>query len=232
MDKVAVNQVTYACLEIFKDKKEFELPLEYHYCHLPLCVIDAVFSIGVRYQSVTNTINRFCNYFKIDKFSSSEGLTVSGFLNLIEGESIQSITDSIFVNRQRTSSKNGILKTEAVIRFHKTLQKFQFESLMDVKRFADNNQLEDAIGLIPGQKSGISFKYFLMLAGTDDLIKPDRMIRRFLESLGIKGISLYESQILFNNVAEQMNSFGFNLSPRKLDNLIWNYQRQIDNYKR
>jgi hypothetical protein len=65
-----------------------------------------------------------------------------------------------------------------------------------------------------------------MLAGTDDLIKPDRMILRFLESLGIKSITLNESQVLFNNVVEQMNSSGFNLTPRKLDNLVWNYQRQ------
>jgi hypothetical protein len=226
MEKTIINNVTSACLEIFHDKKEFELPQEYNYRHLPLCVIDSVFSIGVRYQGVTNTINRFCNYFCIDKFSSNKELTVSGVLTLIEGESIQHITDKIFVNRQRTSSVNGILKTEAVIHFLKTLQKFHFESLSDVKRFAGNSELEDAIRLIPGQRSGISFKYFLMLAGTDDLIKPDRMIQRFLESLGIKSIDLSESQILFNSVVEQMNSSGFNLTPRKLDNLVWNYQRQ------
>jgi hypothetical protein len=204
----------------------YELPPEYNYRHLPLCVIDAVFSIGVRYQGVTNTINRFCNYFEIDKFSSNDELTVSGFLTLFQGESIESITNNIFVNRQRTSVKNGILKTEAVIQFHQTLQKFHFESLSDVKQFVNDNELEDAVRLIPGQKSGISYKYFLMLGGTDDFIRPDRMIVRFLESVGITGISLRESQILFNAVVEQMNRLGFNLTPRKLDNLIWNYQRQ------
>jgi hypothetical protein len=104
MDKIIIDKVTSACLEIFKDKKEYELPSEYSYRHLPLCVIDAVFSIGVRYQGVTNTINKFCSHFKIDKFSSNEPLTISGFLTLVEGESIQSITDNIFINRQRTSA--------------------------------------------------------------------------------------------------------------------------------
>jgi hypothetical protein len=33
---------------------------------------------------------------------------------------------------------------------------------------------------IPGQRSGISFAYFLMLARSDDMVKPDRMIRRFV----------------------------------------------------
>jgi hypothetical protein len=228
MDKMIIEKVTSACLEIFQDKKEYQLPPEYNYSHLPICVIDAVFSIGVRYQSVTNTINKFCNYLKIDKFSATEELTVSEFLILMEGVSIQSITENIFANRQRTSATNGILKTEAVILFHQTLQKFHIESLNDIKLLANTNQLEEAIKLIPGQRSGISFKYFLMLAGSDDLIKPDRMIFRFLESQGIKGVTLDEIQTLFSSVVKQMNSTGFNLTPRKLDNLIWNYQRQVD----
>ena len=33
---------------------------------------------------------------------------------------------------------------------------------------------------IPGQRSGISLTYFFMLAGSDDLVKPDRMLGRFL----------------------------------------------------
>lgn len=59
MDEGIIDKVTSVCLDVFKDKKEYELPTEYNYCHLPLCVIDAVFSIGVRYQGVTNTISRF-----------------------------------------------------------------------------------------------------------------------------------------------------------------------------
>jgi hypothetical protein len=195
---------------------------------LPLCVIDAVFSIGVKYQSVTNTIKRFCEYFNIELFSARQELSISGFLDLIEGLSIQEMTENIFDNRQRTSARNGILKSEAVVIFHKTLQKFGFEYLKEVNLFADNYKLEQAIKLIPGQRSGISYKYFLMLAGTDYLVKPDRMILRFLDSIGINGISLCECQVLIRDVVEQMNLQGFNLSPRKLDNLIWNYQRSLE----
>ena len=32
----------------------------YEYTSLPLCVIDAVFSIGVRYESTENTVRDFC----------------------------------------------------------------------------------------------------------------------------------------------------------------------------
>ncbi len=33
----------------------------YSYYSLPLCVIDAVFSIGVRYSSTEATVRRFCD---------------------------------------------------------------------------------------------------------------------------------------------------------------------------
>jgi hypothetical protein len=33
---------------------------EFYYQSLPLCVIDAVFSIGVRYEGVQNVIKRYC----------------------------------------------------------------------------------------------------------------------------------------------------------------------------
>lgn len=42
------------------DLESFELPSEYDYSCLPLCILDAVFSIGVKYKSVENVISRFC----------------------------------------------------------------------------------------------------------------------------------------------------------------------------
>lgn len=37
---------------------------EYGYHNLPLCIIDAIFSIGVNYTSTSfgNTVKRFCDY--------------------------------------------------------------------------------------------------------------------------------------------------------------------------
>ena len=49
----------------------------------------------------------------------------------------------------------------------------------DSLRWCYNELLEKKIKEIPGQKSGLSFKYFLMLVGNENLIKPDRMIIRY-----------------------------------------------------
>jgi len=35
---------------------------DYHYQSLPLCVIDAVFSIGVRYSGTRNVVARYCTH--------------------------------------------------------------------------------------------------------------------------------------------------------------------------
>src|SRR5205085_11775930 len=38
------------------------LDAEYHYQSLPLCVIDAVFSIGVKYSGTRRVVARYCEF--------------------------------------------------------------------------------------------------------------------------------------------------------------------------
>jgi hypothetical protein len=228
MNQEIIEKVTNSCVTLFADKKNFNLPEEYHYAHLPLCAIDSVFSIGVKYEGVKNTISRFCDHFKIEKYSSNQEMSTSDFLKLIEQYSIEELTENIFRNKQRTSTNNGILKSEAVILFLKVLQKFGVENLKDISKINDSARFETEIKRIPGQKSGISLKYFFMLAGSDELIKPDRMILRFLENVTGKHLNLDDCQIVLAGVTVEMRKVGFNLSPKKLDNLIWNYQRSLN----
>jgi len=227
MNKEIIEKVTKSCNEIFADQKNYELPDEFNYGHLPLCVIDSVFSIGVNYEAVKNVVNRFCDHYKIDKSSNTEELTTSHFLELMEQQTVQELAENIYKNRQRTSTVSGILKSEAVVLFLKVLQKYKVESLNDIDKIITNDQFEIEIKKISGQKSGISLQYFFMLAGSDDLIKPDRMILRFLENILKEKISLKDCQVILTGVTEQLKNNGFNITAKKLDNLIWNYQRDI-----
>jgi hypothetical protein len=220
-----IDKVTKVCNEIFANNKEYQLTDEYDYGHLILCVIDSVFSIGVRYQSVQNTINHFCDYYKIEKFSKNNGLINSNFLQLMEQLTIDDLTEKVFRNKQRTSSVNGIRKSEAVLLFLKTLIKYNVETFKDLDKILTNDEFEKEILDIPGQRSGISLKYFFMLSGSEDLIKPDRMIIRFLDQYSIKKLSLNDCQRVLTEVSKNLNKMGFKLTPKKLDNLIWNYQR-------
>jgi len=77
----------------------------------------------------------------------------------------------------------------------------------------------------PGQTSGISISYFFMLAGTEDLIKPDRMIGRFLKRhLGYEP-SPAEAQSLIFGACEILRAQYPHLTPRLLDYVIWSHER-------
>ena len=54
------------------DLENFELSESYFYNGIPLCVIDSVYSIGVRYEAVMNVISNFCKHQKITKHRGSK----------------------------------------------------------------------------------------------------------------------------------------------------------------
>jgi len=205
---------------------------EYGYHNLPLCIIDAVFSIGVLYTSTENTVEHFCDYFGVTRLRekelapTSEQLSVSEFLQLHKGLTLPEMAEKVYQNKQRTSTRNGILKAEAVYLFTKVVQSFGAEYLQDVDRILGNELFEAEIAKIPGQSSGLSTRYFYMLAGDENFIKPDRMIRRFVYSAIQRELSFNECQELLVAAHAELVKEYPSLTPRSLDHLIWLYQRQ------
>ncbi|MDN2713712.1 hypothetical protein [Janthinobacterium sp. SUN120] len=207
---------------------------EYYYHSLTLCVIDAVFSIGVRYGSVQNVVERYCQNFGLLKYCSvrgaipqrSEQESISTLCGHFEEVGVEAMT-SIFENRQRTSARNGILKSEAVLRFAQVLRFYQIEHLQDFQRANISAALERDIRLIPGQKSGISFQYISMLAGSDEFVKPDRMILRFLENSLQRKVDVAEAQPLLFGIVKQLKELQPHITPRLLDHEIWKFQRAV-----
>jgi hypothetical protein len=205
---------------------------EYYYAHMPICVIDSVFSISVRYEGVRNTIQRFCDHYKFIAYrdqaelpTKESQLSVSEIIKLFKGSTPEELASNVYRNRKRTSSKNGILKADAVCRFLKVLKKHSAEYFQDIPNLYNNVDFENAIKLIPGQRSGISLNYFFMLAGSENLIKPDRMVLKFLENVTGHKINFNESQMALASISEVLNTEGILMNPRLLDHIIWNYQR-------
>lgn len=138
------------------------------------------------------------------------------------------------MNKQRTSTRNGILKAQAWIDFLIILKSFQIEKYQHIQKVFNDKvklkQLEKHIMGITGQGSGVSFKYFLMLSGITSLFKPDRMVVRFAEEgLGRK-INLTELDSLLADVLQELNlQHRKPLTMRHLGLLIWNYQKSIVN---
>jgi hypothetical protein len=208
---------------------------EYFYQSLPLCVIDAVFSIGVRYESTRAVVIRYCDYYGLPRIrphadalpEPGEQEPVPAFVRKMEEAGDDFFTNEVFRNRQRTSSRNGIRKTEAVRRFASVLQKHGIHCLQDVPRAIADPEVEREIRLIPGQRSGISFRYFCMLAGSNDFIKPDRMIQRFLAAALGEAPDLGECQRLPQEAARELKGRYPHLTPRLLDYRIWSHTRSL-----
>lgn len=205
---------------------------EYRYASLPLCVIDAVFSIGVKYTSTQAAVARFSDKTGWPRFATlreNRGAgthSLSDLLALYDGLTSEAAAQVLFGNRQRTSTTSGILKAGAVRLFAEALFQCEIDTFADIT--ADRLELAEAIILgLPGQGSGIAFDYFRMLAGDDDLIKPDRMIQRFVAcALGVeKEPEPRQAAVLVRLAARELTQRGHCWTPLSLDYAIWRYQR-------
>jgi len=75
---------------------------EYGYHNLPLCIVDAIFSIGVKYQSTENAIKHFCEHFDVtllrekELAPQSEQLSVSAFIKFQNGFTFQEMAEKVY----------------------------------------------------------------------------------------------------------------------------------------
>ena len=208
---------------------------EYYYDSLPQCIIDAVYSIGVRYASTRRTVINYCNNTGITRLptplgSPSDTHSVNNLLaNIAAFPTIEDCAEGLFENKQKTSTRSGILKADAVKHFAMVLKSNGIQTLSDIRTAsaATISAIESNIKTIPGQKSGISFSYFLMLSGDDNHMKIDRWLLRFVgDALGVARYNnvsqAYEDLLI---VCDELKKIYPNLTPRLLDHTIWNYMR-------
>jgi len=136
----------------------------------------------------------------------------------------------VFGNSQRTSSRSGIRKAEAAFRFAKIVQQFGIKTFADALKLGLSEDLERAIKTIEGQGSGICLAYFLILAGHQDVVKPDRWLRRFVANArGRKSVAPEVAVQLVRSASLVLRPEFPNLVPSVLENKIWNYERGQDN---
>lgn len=208
------------------------LPKEYYYASLPLCVVDAVFSIGIKYSQTEKVVQNVGRNLALQVFReygspipSNEQPTISEFLRLL-GPDPERAAQTTFQDRHRTSATKGILKADAVMQFCSALASSGIERFADAGDERRLNDARDRVRHIKGQGSGVSWGYFLMLAGDDRGVKPDRMVIRFVETaIGRKGVTPSEAETLVVAAADEIGAQGVPITPRQLDYIIWDFQR-------
>jgi hypothetical protein len=153
-----VQKLANYCRKVL-NLKEARLSPEYFCQSLPLCIIDAVFSLGVKYEGTRRTVMRYCDYFNLERIRKSreavppkdEQESVKSLIKKMDSLGLEKFARDIFRNKQRTSTKSGILKSEAVLRFATVLSKFGVNYLQDVSKVVSDEMFEKEIMNIPGQ---------------------------------------------------------------------------------
>jgi len=222
--------------EVHLNLQNAELGEEYYYHSLPFCIIDAVYSLSARYNSTRNVVIRFCNHEGLQRLRNhassypevGEQYAVWQFEEFLScyGD-YGKIASEVFDNRQRTSPKNGILKAEAVHRFARALVRHNVNFFQDIPSVLSNSVFESGICDIPGQRKGTSLKYFFMLAGEENMVKPDRMILRFLQRIIGDQVKQQDTQEWLSQALQILDQAYPTLTLRKLDHEIWKYEKSM-----
>lgn len=224
--------------EIHLNLQDAELSEEYYYRSLSFCIIDAVYSLGARYSSTRNAVIRFCNAQGLQRLRPkgspypdiSKQYSVRQFEELLSRYSeYEQIASELFDNYQRTSTKNGILKAEAVHRFARVLLHHHVNYFQDIATVIQSKQFESDIRSIPGQTYGTSLTYFFMLSGEESMIKPDRMVLRFLSRIVGEQLNQMNPHAWLSRALEILNEKYSKLTLRELDHEIWKYEKTMVN---
>ena len=213
-----------------------------YYSSLPLCALDAVFSIRASYEKIVNPlINRVCKELDLKRAAENpfeipgeEQLSVSDFMQRLT-EHYQLSKDAApaqngeilaekINNRQRTSTRNGILKAEAFLRYLDVFRNNHIESYQDLNNPENQPAVEQALRKIPGQN--VAVDYFFMLAGERNLVKVDTHLRRYVDAAVGKNLTNEAIINLFREAAAHYQKNGFpDMTPRHLDHIVWSWQK-------
>ncbi len=211
------------------DLQDVQIPNEYRYTCLPLCLLDAIYSIGASYKSTKNTVERYAKYFGVTCYRETEDYLPEDKQHTIDelicnigsnDADYENFAENIVKNKQRTSSQNGILKAEAVLQCAKVLQEAGIQRMQDFDE-KWTPDLDEKFKKVKGQGSGISLSYFKMLCGNENELKPDRHVLRFLEKVLGHKVDKEEATVLIKGVAKELQKDCPNLTVRKLDYVIW-----------
>jgi len=203
---------------------------------LSACVLDAVWSVGSHYDRVVvPLVHRVlepaaAGPLVAEAVPSADSHPLPRLLTRFQdGEALAAAAN----NRQRTSTRNGVTKAEAAVGFARTLVGHGVLGLEDLPRLLADQEswsgVDRALSRLPGEgQYGVRRSYFWMLCGVEGLIKPDRMVMRWLAPFGVRD-PITAWQVLAevaSLLSDRVGSGGPLVTPWQIDHAIWLATRQ------
>lgn len=205
-------------------------PTQWHqpdgYDSVALAVLDAIYSTSNNYTGVTNVISRYRTHREIE--GADPGVDTA--TDLVETFGRWGGVDGFTVrtqNRWRTSPHHHApRKAYAALEAAKVLAQHSLETVVEISAQLDSRTAREKSEIakqwlaIPGQSSGLTWSYFLMLIGIPG-VKADRMIIRFVTSALERKKQVFpkDASRLIEQVADIME-----VNYSHLDHVIWRYQ--------
>lgn len=201
-------------------EKNFDLysTVDYHYESMSACILDCIYSLRARYESVTiPIIERYAKKFMGNDRHAS-GYTVSSLINNIDYVGgTEPFARDILLNRQVIG---GRLKSEVCYELASKLKMLNIETIEDFRNFKPQEYLETIIKSVRGIGDA-AVNYLFMLAGDPNRCKPDVHIHRSIKDAFGYDISNDECQLLFTQSVNLLKNKYSNITVRLLDNIIW-----------
>lgn len=215
MDPELVGKLVAYC----KEKLDFTIPAPRGYDSAPICALDSVFSLGIKYVTVERVVDRFLKYLGA---GTDTTITTSEVLDVIEPLSAEQLSEIVENHNLTDTGKNPILKTEAYKQFLGVMKEYDIETVEDIADAVNNEDFKDDIMAIRGQTNGTALDYLFILARVDSYVKYDRHIQRFVQNgTHLSNVAKSKGVRLVRETAKALG-----LTPRHLDFIIWSWQMQ------
>jgi hypothetical protein len=209
-------------------------PRQRRWVSLSLCIADAVWSIGANYDDVVvPLVRKLAAKLGVEQptIPAQEPVGVDPLPATRLAELGLDVLTGL-TNRQRTSTRHGILKSEAVLRHAHVFVEHDVTSLAEViELFADEHRfaaVDAAFRSIPGEGAhGVRRGYLWMLVGQNDLIKPDRMVLRWFRRHGVVVDPAGARDVIAELVPVIGPRLGRDVTAWEIDHALWSAGRGL-----
>jgi hypothetical protein len=215
-----VQLVLAACDARLREHEAWSTPEGYPNS-LALAVLDGIWAMIARYAITRGVVTRYVASRKrqgVDAYADG----ISDLLAEYDRcGGIEAFIEQIGTQNKVSTQPGAATKGEAV---HLAALAFRDLGVETAQDFRDaqgtpfGETLEERWRSLPGQRSGISWRYLRMLLGLED-VKPDRMVTAFLRDALGREVSTSEAVVLVRAAAARLD-----VSERALDHEIWEYQ--------
>lgn len=187
---------------------------------LALCIIDCIWSLGVRYDAhVGPVLDRYRALRRTAGADPSKDTASDLVDSAAEAGGAEQMA-TLLGNRQRTSTRNGVLKAEAIAHAARLMKDLGVETPAELVSAAERDDVVmSRWRTLPGQRSSSTgWRYLLILAGSPE-VKPDRMILKFIRGVVGRAVGVDEARDLILSAATRLD-----IKANRLDHQIWRYQ--------